>query len=63
MKRYIAAIRSVTLYDISGNKILDTGERNSFSVKIETAGMEAGLYIVKTFFADGSSRTGRVVIK
>jgi len=56
-------IQALDLYDISGRKILFSREVHSYSVWIESAGIEPGIYLVKTIFSDRSVRTDRIIIR
>ncbi len=59
----VKEIQSLTLYDISGRKVLFVNNVHSFSVKMETNDIKPGIYIVRTVFSDRSMRTGKIILR
>ncbi len=53
-------IKSVTLYNLSGSKLLETQKTTAQGVDISTA--EPGLHTIKLTFADGSTKTSKVIV-
>ena len=51
------------LYDLTGRKVRSLNTAGSFSVRINTASLSPGIYLVKVFFVKGTISTAKVVIR
>ncbi len=58
-----AIIQKVELFDIYGRKTLTLNPGRQYSVEINTATLNDGLYVIKVTFPDGRTTIGKVMIR